>query len=399
MRRLLTLLALAVLAAVIWWLTRPPVDVTELGPGARLVTRDGSGFFIVGNAASQWRVIPAEADSRGDTYPLPEGLRGWPAIDSKGNVHALHEENVVCLRKGAFLRSVELPSGTRPGRGGEARPIASQRLTLVGTDAADEPVLMWASPAGPRLFVRDTVDDSWRMLVADGAEAQPLPGLDRSQLLLAPGRRALAFLGSEGWEAWLYGSGPIVRRVAEGCDGPQASFSPDGQALVVDGKVKGLWRLEMDDETLRFMAEGNLGHHERIPFAVAFREMESGDESSTVMVAPQRDAHGYLQIFQTHLSGGGRWSLGGGNVHHYAPTVSPDGRLLAYVQAEFDDHSSEAPLEDLYLMPLDQPERGAIHLDGRRGGRPGQGPVFVGDEHTLVYIADGRVKRLEFADD
>jgi hypothetical protein len=384
---------------VVWWLARAPFVVADLGPGTHLVTRAGLEFVLVGNAAAEWRVVFTEGDSKDGGYALPAGLRGWPALDSKGDIHALHGEQVVCLRKGAFFKSVELPSESKTGRIGKARSVDAEHVKLVGTDAADQPVLMWLSPGGPRLFVRDVDNESWQLLAVGDDEAQPIAGIKRDQLLLAPGRRAVAFPGRDGWEAWLYGSGPVVRRIAEECRGPQAAFSPGGDALIVDGKVKGLWRFEMEEGTLRFMAEGNLGHHDRIPFSVAFRELEPGDESTMVMAAPQRDLHGHLQIFQTHLSGGGRWSLGGGSVHHYAPAFSEDGQLLSYVQADFDDSSSDAPFEDIYLMNLAAPQRGAMHLASRRGGRPGQGPVFVGDGHALVYIAGGRVKQVKLVDD
>jgi len=399
MRRFLTCLALGILVAVVWWLARAPFVVADLGPGTHLVTRPNLEFVLVGNAAGEWRVVSREGDSGADGFALPPGLRGWPALDSKGDIYALHEEKIICLRDGAFLKSVELPKKSKEEGSGRLWSIDAEDMKLAGVDAADQPVLMWLSPEGPRLFVRDVEKETWQLLAVGDDEAQPAPGLKRDQLLLAPGRRAVAFPGSDGWEAWVYGSGTVTRRVAEECRGLQAAFSPTGDALIVDGKVKGLWRLELEEETLRFMAEGNLGHHDRIPFSVAFRELEPGKESSVVMAAPQRDLHGYLQIFQTHLSGGGRWSLGGGAVHHYAPAFSVDGSLLSYVQADFDDSSSDAPFEDIYLMNLAAPQRGAMHLASRRGGRPGQGPVFVGDGHALVYIAGGRVKEVKLADD
>ncbi len=396
MRRLPILLALVVLAGVVWWLTRSPVDTLDLGPGVRLVTRADVEFVLVGNSAGAWRVVPAAATSPADSYPLPAGLRGHPVIDGRGFVHALHDEGVVRLRNGAFDDKIDLPT-VPDGLSGAGQDIAVQGLVLVGVDGADQPVLAWRAADGPRLFVRDVEEPAWRLLEADGRPARPPEGAERA-VVMSRARRALAFRTDAGWEAWLFGPGGVVRRVADGCTAQPAAFTPDGAALVVEGKVKGLWRLELDEDTLRFMADGNLGQHDRIPWSAGFRVLEAEEGRPTVMVAPQRDLHGYLQIFQTHLSGGGRWSFGGGYLHHYMPAVSGDGRLLAYVQSDFDASSTEPPLEDIYLMEFDQIEEPAVHVDRRRGGRRDQGPVFVGQD-ILFYIAGGRVKRLQPADD
>ena len=397
MRPLLTIAAVAFLAAVTWWLVQPDVEFDDLGPGVRIVTRPGVDLILVGDAADRWRALPSSATKPRQGYPLPDGLRGWPAIDASGDVRALHADGVLRFENGTYVSDIDLPSmGTANGQDDDVGPIEHEALLLVGLDAAEEPVLLWRSGQGPRLFVRDESGQHWMLLEdADG----PARGPERmSQVVLSPEARALAFRGDDGWEVWEYGSGQAQRFVADGCRGQYGVFTPDGKALIVDGKVKGLWRLELEDGSLRFMAEGNLGDHERIPFSVGFRGMELNGVMADVMVAPQVDQHGYLQIFQTHVSGGGRWSFGGGFEHHYAPSVSPDGRFLAYVQAKFEKGAGDALRENLYLFDFDTPGDGAIHLGSRAGGRPGQGPAFAGAGDVLVFIAQGHVQRLSIAE-
>jgi len=399
MRRLLTFLAVLVLAAAVWWIVRPPVALDDLGPAMRLVTRDGVPLILVGDAAGDWRALPQSARTPEDGYLLPPGLRGRPFLDAQGGVVALHAHGVVRLVEGKPELEMPLPDVLRvddasPGMTPAAPRAPGREVQLVGLDAADEPVLLWQSPEGSRLFVRVRIADDWRLLeLPDGEPASPVGG-PGARLVLSPAQRALAFLGRDGWEAWLYETTPVRRRVASGCSGAQALFTPDGAALVLDGKVKGLWRLELEEDTLHFMAEGNLGHHERIPFSAGFRQIPTDDSPgiATLMVAPQSDYQGFLQIVQTHLSGGGRWSFGGGFLHHYEPAVSPDGRWLTYVQAQLD---ADVLDEELYLFDFEHPDRPALALARRTGGRPGQGPAFVGDGSVLVFIARGRVQRFE----
>jgi hypothetical protein len=404
MRRLLSLLALALLVGVVWWFVRSKLAFDDLGPGVRIVTRPGVDLIVVGDAAFRWTAFPADAHTRRDGYPLPEGLRGVPALDGTGALHGLFEHAVVRLRGGAVEGSLRLPELL----GGEPEPVrpkgrrANQddaRLELVGVDGADQPVLFWRSPKGGRVFVRSPDLQEWRLLELEGEPARLPPGIRGDDVVLSHGSRALAFLGRQGWEAWSYGSELAVRRVALDCVGAQAIFTPDGTALVVDGKVKGLWRLELAEQSLRFMADGNLGHTERVPFSACFREVGSTDDADMLLVSPQRDHSNYLQIVQTHLSGGGRLSFGQGFMHHYLPAVSLDGRRLAYVQAKIDAGGTEAIQEELFLFDFAHPNDIAQALGSRRGGRPGQGPGFVGDGDVLVFIAQGRIRRLEIDDD
>ena len=388
MRRLLTLLALLVLAALGWWLSRPAVTLDDLGPAVRIVTRPGVPLVVVSDLASSWRALPQSARSPRAGYPLPDGLRGIPCLDSRGRVVALYAQGIVRLKDGALDDQLPLPEAITATEA----PEGGHQIVLMGVDAQDEPVLLWRSPAGLRLFVHATITDRWRLIAdGEGRPAEPLDGTLK-QLVLSDSRRALAFPGVDGWEVWLYDTTPVRRRVAEGCRGARAVFTPEGDALVLDGKVKGLWRLGLDDESLRFMAEGNLGHHEKVPFSYGFRDIETPEGPATVLLVPQYDLHDYLQIGQTHLTGGGRWSFEGGSYHHYSPALGPHGNLLAYVQSDLEGAGHD---EEIYLFDFQRPDRSALLLARRRGGRPGQGPAFVGDGSVLMFIAGGRLRRLE----
>ena len=139
------------------------------------------------------------------------------------------------------------------------------------------------------------------------------------------------------------------------------------------------------------MASGNLGFSTRVPFSAGFR----GDP--LLMVAPVRDNEGYLQLMQTHLRGGGRYGISTGAVHHYHVTISHDGRYLAYCQATFNE-DEETPIDEaLYLFDFDVGR--AVYDFERRGGGPLQGPLFVGDGPTMVFVAQGRVLLIDPTND
>jgi hypothetical protein len=351
-----------------------PVD---LGEADQLVGRPGVDRFLLGGPGG-WRALTARAHLPDDAVDLPPGLIGLPALASDGSVLALIDsELVVIANDGAIRQGPELPPSS-----------VGSNWELIGVDAADRPVLACQTNAGRRLLVVETEGDGWLQIAGQDSYASPPAGAD---VLLSTKRRALAHPGEAGWEVWLFDEFPARRLIAMECTGSSAVFSPLGDALIVDGRTDGIYRLELASGQISFMAAGNLGHSQRVPFSAGFR----GDP--VLMVAPVRDSEGYLQIVQTHLSGGGRYGISTGAVHHYGVTASQAGRYLAYCQASFDEEGDGTIDESLYLFDFDVGR--AVFSFERAGGRKTAGPQFIGTGPTLVYIADGRAWLLDPRDD
>ena len=368
-RILSTLLALAVLAVVVSWLLGPCQPVDDLGPGDELLGSPGAPVFLVRRGTS-WFALPAEARDGMSAMALPADLRGRPALAPDGTLTWLGSDGVARRRDGMPLDPLPLPGDVGP-------------WSLAGVDGTGEPVLVGGTTqAGLSVHVRDGA--GWTRLVAsDGEPARPAATDD---LVFPAEGRAAAFRGTRGWEAWTWGAGAIVRCRAEGCLGVQALFAPDGRALIIEGRTDGLFRLELPSGRLEFMALGNLGASRRVPYSSAFR----GDP--VLLLAPQWDVDGLLQVFQTHLAGGGRQSLTTGGEHHYGPAVSHDGRRVTYLQARFDEQGEDEIEESIYVHDL---QLGlAEQLLRRRGGARGAGPVFVGTGSTLVLLTEGRVRSI-----
>jgi hypothetical protein len=208
-------------------------------------------------------------------------------------------------------------------------------------------------------------------------------------VLTARATRALAFLGEKGWEAWtLSDTGIGERKVAEGCTRPGAVFTPNGRSLIVPGRVDGIWLLPLDGGQFNLMCDGNLGQSRRVPLSGAFLK------DPLRLVTPQWDLDGYLQVVFVHVPGGSR-NFNSGGLHHYGVAASLDGRSLAYVQAAFDEDNDEPFVEDIYLFDFERVDVGTEQIDSREGGRPRQGPCFVGAHSALVYLAAGEAIRID----
>lgn len=376
-RALRLLVSAGILAAVLLWLSSPSLQPIDLGSAEQLLGRPGVGRFIVGDARG-WRSLSTEARTPSEAWALPTELIGRPALVSDGSA--------LCLLDGGLV-VLGLDGELRPGP--ELPPDAvGSSWELIGVDAGDRPVLACETVAGRRLLVVEDEGGGWLELSSRKRFASPPPG---AEILLSSTRRALAYRGEECWEAWVFDSSPVRRFSAADCSGHSAVFSPEGDALILDGRTDGIYRLELDSGRITFMAKGNLGHSRRVPFAAGFR----GDP--LLMVAPVRDNEGYLQIVQTHLHGGGRYGISTGAVHHYHAACSQDGRYLAYCQATFDEGGEAAIDEALYLFDFDV-GRAVYDFERRSDGSP-RGPLFVGDGPNLVFVADGRVLMLDPGDD
>ena len=381
LRRLLVpLLALAALVWVVQWLMSKREVQFRLGPGVELVARDGVDGFLVREGESAWRLYDARSRSAQDGVAIA-GVVGRPALAEDGGAFVLQAEGL--------LRVPHVGADVEPWR--LAVPAGA---SLLGVTGGTQPVLAAPGADGVReLFVPGSDDDGGvRLVPLQGpGTAHPPDAATADDVVCAWGAPAVAFCGPRGWEAWTWKEPGSARRcLADGCKRPGALFTPDASALIVPGKVDGLWTLSLNDGQMTMMAEGNLGSSRRVPASAAFRDTGR----YTRLVAPGWNLDGWLQIYQTHLFGGGRWGVQIAFTHHYGVAVSQNGRFLAYCQAQFDEQGSEPFEEKLYVMDFEE-SLGTVSVGSRRGGVPWQGPHFVGSGASLVYLAEGEVLRIE----
>ncbi len=387
-RLLLTLAAVLLLAWVVSWLASRHAMRFTLGRGDQLVAMDGVDGFAVREDDGLWRLFDAAARAPQDGVRLPAGLAGRPVLAPDGSAWSLVD--------GALLRT----AGARAG-GATVHVLPDGALPagarLAGLAAGETPVLALPDVDGlTRLSVLlPAVPDGAPARVVElrdalGPAALPA-GAVESDVACTPAAPVVALRTARGWEAWSWDAAGAARRVlAEGCDQPGALFTPDGRALVVPGRVAGLWTLSLADGRMAQMAEGNLGLSRRVPPSSAFR----GGGEHRRLVAPQWNLDGWLQVYQTHLFGGGRYSFGLSFTHHYGLALSADGRFMAYCQAAFDE-ASDAPFEeDLFVVDFEESVT-TVAVGARHGGQAQQGPHFVGRGASLVYLADGEVQRIE----
>lgn len=383
-------LSLAALAFLVWlasWLASRRAMRFTLGHGDQLVARDGVDGFAVREAPGLWRLFDAAAREPGDGVLLPADLDGRPVLAPDGGAWSLADDGLLRTagpRAGGATVQV-LPAGTLPAG-----------VALAGVAEGDVPVLVVPGDAGSAALglVLPVVPDGEPCLVALGDAQGPaaLPaGAAEADVACTPAAAAAAVCTARGWEAWTWDPAGNARRVlAEGCTQPGALFTPDGRALIVPGRVAGLWTLNLADGRMAQMAEGNLGLSRRVPPSATYR----GAGEHVVLVAPQWNLDGWLQVYQSHLFGGGRMSFGLSFMHHYGLALSADGRFMAYCQAAFDE-ASDAPFEEeLFVVDFDQ-SVSTLAVGARRGGLAHAGPHFVGSGASVVYLADGDVHRIE----
>jgi hypothetical protein len=363
----------------------------SLGRAEALVAVPGVPTFALQAQSGKWRLYAAGAREAQDGLALPGGVLGHPVLKSDGSAFVLTDSGLSWVRAAHAI----VP-------GGEVVP-------LLGRDSLPEGTRLEGALAGEEALLSVPAGENRRLMLCQGgplssAHLAPITLRDGdavvpegAPLFASRASRALACLGPDGWEAWIVGDGGVATRVvAEECSRRGALFTPEGDALIVPGRVDGLWRLDLADGRMNLMTEGNLGISRRVGQSFDYREVPAPDGGMQwVLVAPQWDIERRLQIYQAHLSGGGRESLTIGGVHHYGVSLSRDGRLLAYTQAAFEERGEDDFVEDLYLIDFDAPGSAAILLESRRGGRADQGPAFVGDGSTLVFLADGDAVRID----
>lgn len=396
-------LALLVLVGLAVWLLGPGVQPVDLGPAQQLVAHPASSVFVLGDGSGGWRVLDAAADADTDadvgaaaaveSAPAPEHRwHGSPVVSAAGRVFGLARREGIHEGPAQIADRLELEQLDGPAAepfvlGLPDGPDGLDWRLLGVTGRRSLPVLL--NPGRGEIWWLEQAE--WRLLEDAEGAAHCAPD---APFALSDARAALAFRGAQGWEAWSLDSRPAVRRVARDCLGAPAHFTPDGAALVVDGAMMNIYRLELDDGRLGHMADGNLGHTPRVPWTAGVR----GDPA--MLVVPQFDPQGWLQIVQTNFSGGGRWQFNTGFEHHYLPAVSPAGRWMAYAQSPFDLDGEQPFEEDLYLFDFDHGTAPALALGRRAGGSPHQGPAWVARPAgaALLWVADGRAWRLDRPD-
>lgn len=383
-RRILTILALLLLALVVRWLAGKPVVRFTLGPGYQLVTSPGVDGFAVKEAEGLWRLYDTRSHSQSDGMLLPTSVIGRPALQRDGSAYVLTDKGLYWMRAGhpfapggevvQIFGADELPPGVR----------------LHGVVNGSEPILSVPSDGSRRLLIcrgGPITNVVLTTVMGSHGEARLPHG---SPVICASNAPALAFLGEQGWEAWALGKSVLSTRVvAEGCNGRAALFTPDAGGLIVEGREDGLWMLSLETGRLDFMAQGDLGLSRRVDPAFGFRFEPDR------LVAATWGLDGWLQIFQTHFGGGGRWGYSVGFLHHYAVATSQDGRFMVYAQADFDEQGDDPFDEALYVFDFARPGAPATQLGSRTGGLIGQGPAFIGNGAALVFLADGVTYRSE----
>ncbi|MHC4844998.1 MAG: hypothetical protein ACYTCU_02440 [Planctomycetota bacterium] len=382
--KILAILALVLLALVVRWLVTKPVVRFTLGPGLELVTSRGVDGFAVREDDGLWRLYDSRSHGADDGLLLPTPVIGRPALQKDGSAYVLTDQGLYWMHGGQNIvpggEIVQMLSAEDLGPG----------VRLEGVVNGTEPLLSMPSSGSRGLMVVRGGPITKAMLtpIRDGEGEARVP--DGAPILCAVNRRAVAFLGGEGWEAWVLGKSVISKRyVAEGCDSSAAVFTPDATGLIVEGREDGLWLLSLEDGRVDFMAQGDLGISRRVDPAFGFRfEPER-------LVSANWDLDGWLQIYQTHLGGGGRWAFSVGFMHHYAVATSLDGRFLVYAQADFEERGDDAFDEDLYVFDFARPALPATLIGSRTGGMGRQGPAFIGDGASLVFLADGVTYRSE----
>lgn len=387
MRRLRSLLAwllpLLVLVGVGWWLASKPVVRFSLGPADELLAEPGVETFLLHVPETGWCVHTLASRAATDGRPLGADVIGRPALLSSGSVVALTPRGLEWRRVG----NVIVPGGEQALLC--TRDMLPDDVALEGTIGGKDALLSSPYQDGRRLFLVPGSPLTKPALypVADREGQALVPA--GAPLILARAARALAFLGQDGWEAWtLSDTGLAERAVAAGYTKPGAIFTPDGRSLIFPGKVDGIFRLTLDDGKVNLMCGGNIGVSRRTPQSWAFRT------DPLRLVTPQWDLDGWLQIAHIHVQGPSRYFTMGGN-HHYGVAMSQDGRTLAYVQANFDEKTDEPFVEDVYLFDFERVETGAEQIDSRDGGRPLQGPCFIGEHSALAYLAGGEAIRID----
>lgn len=391
MARLIRLaLAVTLLGGVVWVAYRAGDESLQrvaILRGDVIVVGEERDHALLRDEDEQWWV---EDGGEAPPRPLDADVVGVPIVGRAGRLLAWTPEGLLAW---------EDPDGPL------GAPAATTLLAPGGLSGA--PRLLGTLVDG-RVLLGEPWRRARRVLAVDADGARPIEttageplrladgaGAPGGRLVVSPATAAVAVEGPDGWELWDLRATPARRHVARGHRGAGAVFTPDGEALVVPGRVDDLWRLSLEDGSIAFMADGNLGASRRVGFSSLFRG------EPRMLFATQWGMDGYLGFVHTNLGGGGRLKFKPAFVHNYAVDGSRDERFLVYCQASFDELGDEPFDEEIYAFDFENPAD-SRRIDERRarpprwpGARRGRGPSFVGDGAVVLYEARGTIYRVD----
>lgn len=390
MRRLLVIAATLLLVMVGVWLASKPIARFSLGPGEVLIARPGVDRLLVGDGAGRWTAFTSQARDASEGVDLGPVV-GRPAIDDEGSVWFLEGPNLVRWSPAHRTTFGRIPDDW-------VLLAAPRHWSLIFALELEDGFLAPVHLKPGTTSIPSTNEARGRPISAMGEAGRVAPRIpDGSEVVVSPWSSAFAFIGEDGWEVWSHDTEVTdslqawTRVVARDHRKPRAVFAPDGEQLILEGKVKGLWLLSLSDGRLEFMGDGNLGASRRVQNTMDFVR-----HPAPVLFTGQWTLDRRLHVTSSHLGGGGRYQPKVGLFHDYSPALSWDGGLLVYCQSEFDEQG-DAPFDEaLYSMDRTKRDQPAVYVDDRTGGRPDQGPLFVGASQAFVYVADGEVRGVAF---
>ncbi|HXI19589.1 MAG TPA: hypothetical protein VNH46_00805, partial [Gemmatimonadales bacterium] len=194
-------------------------------------------------------------------------------------------------------------------------------------------------------------------------------------MALSPDGRRLAVSIASGSRTDLWvkqlEAGPLTRLTFTGSLNYRPAWLPDGRSLIFSSDRAGsswLYRLRADGS----------GQPERLlagDTAQIDESLVSPDGQWLIYRAGVTD--GVRDIFARHLSGDtARVSLADSRFDEYMPTLSPDGRWLAYV-------SVESGQEEVYVRPFPHADRARFQISTQGGAQP----LWSPDGRQLYYMS------------
>ena len=317
--------------------------------------------------------------------PLPTGERKTILT---GGFHGryLSSGHIVYVQNGTlFARSFDL---NRLEATGQAVPVIGDVMSDTNTGVAQFAV----SDTGTLVYlagesVTEGVDIQW--LDRDG-KASPLRTSYANwwNLRFAPDRRRLALQITEGTDdIWIYEwSRDVLTRVTGNAgDNTLPVWTPDGRRLVFastrENKAPNLYWQRADETggAARLTSSGNA------------QRPGSWDPTGRYLVFEELDGQSKLNVMMLEMEGdeSSGWKAGNptailhGTHNEYQPTVSPDGRWLAYV-------SDESGRDQVYVRPF-RKAGGRVQVSVTGGRVPVWSPTSAEILYGLVERNEGQI--------
>jgi hypothetical protein len=354
------------------------------GPADELLAEPGVETFLLHVPETGWCVHTLASRAATDGRPLGADVIGRPALLSSGSVVALTPRGLEWRRVG----NVIVPGGEQALLC--TRDMLPDDVALEGTIGGKDALLSSPYQDGRRLFLVPGSPLTKPALypVADREGQALVPA--GAPLILARAARALAFLGQDGWEAWtLSDTGLAERAVAAGYTKPGAIFTPDGRSLIFPGKVDGIFPAHARRRKVNLMCGGNIGVSERVA-----PELGLPHRTRCALVTPPWDLDGWMQIAHSPRPRGPRATSRWAATTLWCGHV-PGRRTLAYVQATSTRRPTSPSSRTSTCSTSSASRRAPRQIDSRDGGRPLQGPCFIGEHSALAYLAGGEAIRIE----